>query len=783
MKSLRFSLRYLSKARGGNITRVISLTLGLAVSLLIFSYVGFILSFDRNFPDHERIYQVWTYSDKDGMGYSGMLHYPVAPSLMQDMPQVEIATHMFSNQNYDMEVDGSTFRVSLKPVDTCYCDLFGIRQISGDDPHQIFDSPDRIMISQSLAKSAFPGQNPMGKRVMVNKMFELTVAGVFENVPLNTSMGEYDMLVPLDMVIKVAGLGSGWNGGDSYYTYIKLKQGADISVVEAQIPDFLQKYGVAESLNEWGIRYIFLPISKSSFVEGGNESMIYLLSALAFLLLFVATMNYVLVSISGMVRRSRTIALLKCNGAHKNDVFRIFLVETAILILCALFLAVLIILAFAKPIEALTSYPVSELFALERIWAPASVLLAAFLLAGLIQARLFTKVPVEAAFKGVSDTNRRWKKILLGVEIACVTCVAALLLIASLQFRLMTRGDFGYEPDNLIYTRIMATPHQFERCMSELGALPEVESAGMSYSIPVYGYSGMPCVDENTHEILFSCRWELIDYRYIPAMKMKIVEGANFTRESSPTDVIVNQQYVRQRCWSDSPIGHKITDRQGDTPKIYTIVGVVRDFKMEATSEVRPIVLHPIIEWVNDDEEKYSDIWTMIRLRDMSAETIKVVTDKIRTFETSNNYRVSIYRETIDNQLSFMRSIRNIIAIGTIFTLIIALIGMLGYLSDECNRRAREVATRKVNGAEVDDILLLLCKNTIVMVIISVAVGIAIAYFAADKLMQQLPTRISLSWWIFAGTAAIVIIVVYAIQIIKTWRTANSNPSGMLKAE
>ena len=198
---------------------------------------------------------------------------------------------------------------------------------------------------------------------------------------------------------------------------------------------------------------------------------------------------------------------------------------------------------------------------------------------------------------------------------------------------------------------------------------------------------------------------------------------------------------------------------------------------------MRPIVLHPIIEWVNDDEEKYSDIWTMIRLRDMSAETIKVVTDKIRTFETSNNYRVSIYRETIDNQLSFMRSIRNIIAIGTIFTLIIALIGMLGYLSDECNRRAREVATRKVNGAEVDDILLLLCKNTIVMVIISVAVGIAIAYFAADKLMQQLPTRISLSWWIFAGTAAIVIIVVYAIQIIKTWRTANSNPSGMLKAE
>lgn len=783
MNSIRFSLRYLSKARGSNFTRIISLTLGLSVSLLIFSYVSFLLSFDRCFPNKERIYQMWAYYGVQGLGLSEQLNAPVAPCLKQDMPQIEAATRLTGVYHYDMKVDESLFSVHFWGVDTSFCDVFGIERISGEDPHQIFLAKDKIMISQSLATSAFSGKDPVGQRVVVNNQLEFTVAGVFKDLPINTSLGSFNMLTSFDYMTEIAAMNTSWYGGDSFPTYFKLVEGARIEEIEAQMPAYIEKYNLKPNMDQWNMEYIFSPISKSSFMSGDSKDMSRLLSALAFLLLFVATMNYVLVSISGLVQRSRTIALLKCNGAHKQDIFRIFLSETLMLILCALILAVLLILAFAKPIEQLTSYPMAELFAWQRIWAPLTVLLIAFLLSGLIPARLFTKVPIEAAFKGISDQKKIWKRVLLGVEIACIACVTALLWITTLQFKQLRDGDMGYDPNNLTYTMFMGRSTQFEQYVNELEALPEVESVGHAYHLPIYGYSGMPCIDEGSRELLFSCRWEIIDRHYIPTMKMEIVEGSNLTEESRATDVIVNQEYVRLRGWTDSPIGHHIMDTQGADAPIYTIVGVVKDFRIEAGGEILPIVMHDYKMLMTDTEMRYGGIRTMIRLHEITDESLKAVNDKIKNYESANNHLLAVYSDLLNDQLTPIRSLRNIIGIGAAITLIIALIGLLGYLTDECNRRSKEVAIRKVNGATVGDILQLLGKNTIVMVLVSVCIGLIVAYFAAGKILQSYTARTPLFWWIFAGSALAIIIVVYIIQFGKTWHTANSNPSQMFKTE
>lgn len=783
MKSIRFSLKYLSKARGSNLTRIISLTLGLAVSLLIFSYVSFLLSFNRSFPDKERLYQAWSLYGVQGIELSKQMNAPLAPSMKQDMPQIEAATHTFGTFDYDMKVDESFFPTSTWAADTSFCDVFGIERISGETPREIFTTTDKIMIAQSLAETAFPGKDPIGAHVVINNQLEFTIAGVFKDLPINSTLGKFNVLAPFDYMAKTAQMNVGWNGGDSFLTFFKLVEGARIEEIEAQIPAFIEKYGLKANMEQWQQEYLFTSIAKSPFMEGNQKEMVTLLSALAFLLLFVATMNYVLVSISGLVQRSRTIALLKCNGAHRRDIFRIFLAETLLLILCAILLAALLLLGFAKPIEQLTSYPMAELFSWHRLWAPGSVLVAAFLLAGIIPARIFTKVPVEDAFRGTSDSKRLWKRVLLGVEMACITCVIALLWITTLQFKQLRDGDFGYDPHNLVFTMFMGRPTQYEQYVQELEALPEVESVGHAYQLPIYGYGGMPCIDEESRELLFSCRWEMIDRHYIPTMKMELVDGANFTEASRPTDVIVNQEYVRLRGWTESPIGREIRDDYEDPTPLYTIVGVVKDFRMEADGVVQPIVMHNCYELMTVENHFYGGIRTMIRMHEITGESLSALQEKVETYQSANSHLVITYADLLKEQLTPIRSLRNIIGIGSAITLLIALIGLLGYLNDECNRRGREIAIRKVNGATVNDILQLLGRNMLVLSLISISIGLVVAYFAADKILQQYATRISLHAWIFIGSAAIVLAIIYLIQFAKTWRAAHCNPSLMIKSE
>ena len=157
----------------------------------------------------------------------------------------------------------------------------------------------------------------------------------------------------------------------------------------------------------------------------------------------------------------------------------------------------------------ITGTPMSELFALKRIWVPLLVILAAFALAALIPSRIFTSVPVTLAFRGVSDNRRRWKQTLLVAEIVSCTFTLTLLLLAVLQFDKLRNGDFGFEHDRIVYTYVKTPLGNISSVCNAVASLPEVDAAGASLEVPLWGYSGMPCIDENSKELLFSCRWLL----------------------------------------------------------------------------------------------------------------------------------------------------------------------------------------------------------------------------------------------------------------------------------
>lgn len=212
----------------------------------------------------------------------------------------------------------------------------------------------------------------------------------------------------------------------------------------------------------------------------------------------------------------------------------------------------------------------------------------------------------------------------------------------------------------------------------------------------------MPCIDENSKELLFSCRWLLCNEGFIPAMRMHLVGGRNFTPSSNPLEAIVNETYVRMRGWTpEQALGHQITDDSSPGAPLYTIVGVVKDFRtVVATGEVEPIVFHPFsyFQKFGATDDYMLDYFLMIRLRGCRR-VAEAVQRKIGEYPSGNNHTLEVYDNKLGPILFEIRSFRNIVFTVSGITLLIALMGLVGYLGDEMRRRSKEIALRKVNGA------------------------------------------------------------------------------------
>lgn len=567
-----------------------------------------------------------------------------------------------------------------------------------------------------------------------------------------------------------------------------MREGAQIGQVEAQAETFIDRHELRGMMEEWGMKWHFFPIAESSRVDSSVELISWVLMALAALTLFVAAMNYVLISISTLVSRSKTIAMLKVGGARRSDIFRIFCSETAVLTLVSVVVAAFLLWALQEQVRAITGTPMAELFALKRIWVPSLVILAAFALAALIPSRVFTSIPVTLAFRGATDNRRRWKQVLLVAEIVSCTFTLTLLLLAVMQFDKLRNGDFGFGHDRIVYTRLKTPLPAMSQICDGVAALPEVEAAAASEDVPIWGYSGQPCFDEKSKELLFSCRYTLCNEAYIPTMGMQIVAGRNFVPQSNPLEAIVNQTYVRLRGWTpDEAVGRQIADSDGSGTNLYTIVGVVKDFRtVIATGQVDPIVIHPLNYYTSFPRytPKIKLRWyMMIRLREMSPGALAAVQRKIEEYPSDNNHVLTVYDDLLGDTLSEIRSFRNIVFTVSGITLLIALMGLVGYLGDEMRRRSKEIALRKVNGASTADVLRLLARDVLWIAVPSVVVGAAVSRWGADLLVSNLVERVALRWWLFALCGAVVLLIVCAVQLVRTWRIANANPINMIKTE
>ncbi len=776
MKNLNYTLRYLLKNRGNSLTRLISLALGLIVALLICSYVGINLSYGRFFPDRERVYKIFEKSAQ--FGISGSMLQPMAPTLAENIPQIEAATHHYDRM---MQVEVGDIPVDYRrlSVGSDFFTVLDFGVISGDPKRILSDeglANNEVMISERLATTLFGKEEPLGRIMTTTSGNEYVVAGLFRTPPATNPLGDFDVVDYLRFDPATAN----WNGDDSYPSYFKLRKGATIEEVEQAVANFIANNDMLRLMVKmWEAEFFFVPIEEAYYVDNNLKATQTIYGILALLALLVATLNYVLLTLSSLAARSRTVAMLRCNGASRWDIFHMLLSETLILIFAAIAVAAFILACLHQEIYQLLGYHLSDLFAWERIWIPATVCVISFLIAGLIPALLYSRVSMSYAFRRGSENRTWWKRILLFVQVACTTGVVCFLLTTAQQSEYVMKADLGYKYDRVVTMNFPATASQRSAMVDELQSLPFVESVGHSLQYPIWGYFGNPIFDVEKKEILFSCRFEYFDEAYIETMGMEIVAGRNFTAQDALTKTLVNEEFVRQYGWTIQEAVGKQYFQNGGWREV---VGVIRDFQ-QAGGFIMPLTVHPAAALVLPD--KPLALQMSIRLTELSPENIKAL-DKViaENYHSEWAYQLVSYTDRVKDRFSYRASMRNNVLIVSLATLLISLIGLIGYLGNELARRRKEIAIRKVNGATTSQVLSLLSLNISWVVIPAMIAGVTGAVWGGMKYLELLETVCEpLAWWIFAIGAAVVMVIVYVILIISTWRTANTNPIDMIKIE
>ncbi|MBR5851980.1 MAG: hypothetical protein IKY73_05615, partial [Bacteroidaceae bacterium] len=313
----------------------------------------------------------------------------------------------------------------------------------------------------------------------------------------------------------------------------------------------------------------------------------------------------------------------------------------------------------------------------------------------------------------------------------------------------------------------------------KLRSLPFVENVGLSSASPLSGYSGMPCVDEEGN-LLFSCRWDIVDHNYIPSMQMEIVQGRNFLSDDGADKVIVNEKYVQLRGWSDSPIGKTIYD---SSLVPFEIVGVIADYRMMSTGEVLPIVLHTV-PYISDIAPEFKVVVLYnILLTGIDKENMKALDEAVSSvYDDYYKYKIISYREWVDLTFADIRQMRDGMLVVAFVVLVISLVGLCGYLLGEMARRRKEIAVRRVCGANIGDVLAVLGMRLSWMVLPATVCGIALAVWMNGEWLSTLANmRCDVPLWIYVEGALSVVAVVYAVQLLLSWRAANANPVDTIK--
>lgn len=781
INSVRVILRQMRSVY--SLINLIGLVIGFTVFILIFLWLQEEKGYDRFHADHTNIYRIVkdTHDEKGGVSHIALTPGPTAAYLHSTYPQVTQACRLTYNE-FCIRTEENCFYKKGIAVDTTFFRVFDF-QLAKGKINDFTTGANKIIISQSLAKTFFGESNPLGKIFIIGPR-ELLVVGVLEKIPTNTHLGNFDYILPLEF-LQTNGLLeiTDWSYS-TVYTYIKVKLDRSINSFEEQIKNSIKK-NHPESTSLIKLQPLTDIHLKSTHLSNdiagrGNELYVTIFSFIAFLVLTVACINYANLATARLVKRAKETGVRKVLGSSQKQLLLFFFTESFLYTFFAMLLGIgiaWIALPYFNQVSGkqlaiqVTSY--STLLPLVVAGVICSIL------SGFYPAIAFSTQNPITILKGLAKAGK--KTIALRSTLVVVQFVLSIGLLSA-TFIVQKQVDFtntkalGYDKENIItFTAVRKILAQYETFKNELQNLPEVKSVtANNYNLSNLDESTSDVTWEgkaDTHELLFNRL--IIDFDYLNTYSIELAAGRDFQRTlaSDSSAILLNEEAVANMNVSD-PL-HKIITVNA---KKYTVIGIVKNFHFKSLhKKIEPLILYI------DPSQFYT---ISVKLQKGNVETTtKAVEEVFKKFAPERPFDYTFLEDELQRLYNTEKRTSIIFQFLSSMALVVSCMGLLGIVMFVTEQRQKELAIRKVMGASVPTLLLQLSSEYLLLVLLAFCMAAPVSYYLMDKWLDNFAYRIDLPVGIFIVTGCIVLLITWLTVLYHTYQSATCNPIRSLRSE
>jgi putative ABC transport system permease protein len=785
---IKTALRFLKQNKIFAAINALGLSIALAASFIILLYVINELSYNHCHKNRSRIYRVNNYYIDFKKVMSGT-PYILASTLKSEYPQVEKAANSRYVRSLMLKVNNDFIGIP-RPVGTTsdIFDIFSIKLSASSLHNKLLDDPNSLVLSQNQVNKIFPGTDPVGKDVTVvingeEQVFKIT--GVFEDIPVNSTFradcfvnGKWT--VPdITRTFKDVDASINWNR-DFWTTWILLSKEAKAPDLEKEFRDFEKKYISENPQRNFRLQNLSDIYLRSDDIANtgvrGDISKVRLFSAIAFLIVLVAAINYIILSTAVSSRRAKEIGIRKTNGAAKNSIMYQLSAES--ILLSVFVLPVALLLAWLALPYAGRLFQTRLIILGSNVFSYLSVYLVLTIFIG-IASGIYTSYylsglkVIDILRNAVQFGNKkqifRSGLIVLQLVIFC-SFVSSTFIIRS-QYKYALNKDTGYYTKDVLFIELGRDFNGYSAFINSIKASPDViMAAGLMDDLPMQGSMSTPYPHFTDKEKKVILEGMAVDFNVLKTMGITLLEGRDFSEEFGSDltkSVILNEKAVKQLGISE-PVGKMLGSR--------TIVGVTKDFNLHSIhSDIPPMEIHMTDKYIMQVAVHYKT-GSLDRL-------LPFLKDEWKKAAPGRSFYYSTIEDVISEIYSTEKNLTTIVTIFAFFTLLIAAFGLFGLTLFIARTRTKEIGIRKIFGCPEHSIIYSFIRNNLILVLIASTVSVPVTLAFMTRWLSHFSSRTKIEWWIFAVSFLVSFFVVMLTVFFHSYRASRLNPVDALRYE
>ncbi len=801
---LNIALRSLLKSKAHTFINVSGLAFGIACVFLIILYLKGELSYDRFHEKPENLYRVtWAGGDPQTR-----TPHPMAQALKSDFPEVESAvsltplyaagltkeTHSFRNPKSDTRYDEK----NILAVDTTFFDVFSFPLVKGN-PKTVLKQVNGVLLSESMAKKYFPGEDPVGQHLAVDaEDYLVEVVGVFKDVPQHSHF-HFDFLVSYLREKSFDPQSPFYSWSDfGHYNYVRLRDGADPKALEGKLMPWMRKYLPLpdqdyQSLVEHGYGFRLQPITdihlrsklRWELEANGNIEYVYMLSAAALLTLIIACVNFMNLTTAKSAERAKEIGVRKTLGAGQGQLSFQFLGESVIMALISVAIAILVIEVSLPVFNSLTGLAFSIDYARDGLIL---LLLGIFigLLSGLYPSFYLSGIKPHLVLKGKmvqtpGGVGFRKGLIVFQFFMSMILISSAFIIYSQLDYLTHKNLGFGKEAVLVVPVKNESGMRRFEALQNELLRINGIVSVTASSNIPggQFNQHQIAPLDFPDDEVASSEAF--VDYDFFRTLNIPLVEGRTFSRNNpadSTATFVLNEAAAMQLHLKEPVTGKdmwwkKHEDRSMQRGKI---IGVVKDFHFQSLHEpIRPLIFMLT-------RRRFNHILIKLNTENFS-EKLAAIGKRYRQFEPVYGFEFSFLEDRLNAQYASEQRTGLILGIFTVIAILIASLGLFGMSLLSFQQKTKELSVRKVLGATLRNMLVLLVGDFTKLILLAVVLAAPLAWWIMNGWLANFSYRIHIHPMVFVGSGLVLVLIAWGTLSYFTIKASRLNPAETLKNE